>query len=1160
MDKPEEQPEEQPQEQQDEKPTAANPNEPLSSKEVVSIIDIMEEIEEEQAHPEEVEPKADSSTADENVKKEESATPAPPDPIINISADEYTPTGSLGIEIPDEIKRSNVPPPLYAPELKPKTRPTVEDQDATRVSPDVAYPGETKLEKDLPSFKPQSSKPTGSPIRDTDDDVTQAYIPTSAQRSQPLRPNQPSTSPVEEDPDATRPMRGPIREQPKRDPANQSRPRQNRPQSGYYQKPAEQLPPRQSRPTQPVRQPVRESNRGRVPDSSADFKQSIPQPYDTRRQPGGCLRRVVVWSILLFIVGFSLSVISLSATYLYIAWDLPSPNDLKARTSDFQTAFILDRDGNELYRFTDQNTGNRTQVGLNQIADVLEQATIATEDARFYTNPGFDPIGIMRAILQAYQEGEFVSGASTITQQVARALLLDEEERTQRTFSRKVREIILAAEINRRWPKEDILEIYLNEINYGNRAYGIQAAAETYFNKSAADLTLEEAAVLAGLPQAPALWDPYTAPDKAIGRMSEVLTLMVAEGYVTRDEAQAAIDSMAVRVYEMTPPEVTITHPHAVFYVLQQLEEANDAQAIYRAGLRVYTTIDPRMQQIAEQVIADNRNNINAFGANNASLVAIDPRNGQVLAMVGSVDFNDEQISGQVNMAVAPRQPGSTIKPLVYLAAMQEGWNPATLIWDIPTQFPDAPNPPYLPKNYDDRFHGPLLLREALGNSYNVTAVKAMEYVGTCDFIDFVRNRFQLLSLDSAGCIETGRPTNYGLALALGGGEITPMEMVTAYSTLANQGSQISPYTIQRIENSNGDVLFEREAQPQIGVIPPQNVHLITDILTDNNARQPSFGLNNNLVIPGHVVAAKTGTSGSDRFDVRDGWTIGYTPNLAAGVWVGNTDNRPLAEGASGYGVASPIWSSFMNQVLVNQSPLGFARPEGIVELEICARSGAVPNDDCPQRQRELFTNTSPPLGAENDFLQRVPVDLWTGLQASAACGESVYEASFINLQVNVQPEERAREEQAVLTWIQDTQAGRDWAAAQNLVLPSGGNLLLPPLLTCDGTTPRPVYQITSPISGQELQGVVDIMGDARGPGVVGYRIDYGLSHSPEGWSTLTEVRDGEPNGNVLMRLDTSTIPPGPFTLRLTLIGPDNPYTAETDNVILETTLPLSIA
>ncbi len=1190
-------PEEQlsPEQSDNEQPESTTPptedkNNNEENAESVSIIDVIDAEKAAQQIQNVEEDPLDFLTTDVPLMEE----PKTPNPIINITDspdDEYTATGSLGIDIPDEVKRSNVPPPIYSNELRPKNRPTFEDPDATKVSADSAFPGSTRLDKDLPDMRPKREEPEAVDPKEPDpyNDFTRAYVPPKvADRYRPQGPSQPPTSePVRDndpiDPgELTQPMPKPVRERPETGPQRVQSQQPKRERKDYYQKPPEQLPPRRQRPkreqtnkqpSQPVRQqvteqtttrPTRPPKRGNVPPAQDNFREFIPEPVDTRRSRGGCMRRLVIWSILLVVLGFSLSIIGLSAGYIYVAQDLPSPNELKDRASTFETAFILDRNGNEMYQITDPNAGNRTFVQLEEIADVLEQATIATEDARFYTNPGFDPIGIMRAIVQAYQEGEIVSGASTITQQLARALLLDAEERSQRTFTRKVREIILAAEINRRWPKEDVLELYLNEINYGNRAYGIEAAAATYFDKTAAELTLAEAGILAGLPQAPALWDPYTAPDKAIGRMWEVLSLMVSEDYVTQEEAQAAIDSMAVRVYEMSPPAVTIEHPHAVFYVLQQLEEANDAQTIYRGGLRVYTTIDPAIQQIAEDVIAENRANINAQGADNASLIAIHPETGEVLAMVGSADFNDETISGQVNMAVSPRQPGSTIKPFVYLAAMQDGWNPATLIWDVPTQFPDTPNPPYAPKNFDDRFHGPLLLRQALGNSYNVTAVKALEYVGVCEFIDFARNRFQLLSLDYSGCLESGRPTNHGLALALGGGETTPLEMVTAYSTLANQGFQIQPYTIQRIENRAGEVLFEREASPKVGVISPQNVHLITNILTDNNARQPSFGLNNNLVVPGYEVAAKTGTSGTDRFDVRDGWTIGYTSNLAAGVWVGNTDSRPVAEGGSGYSMASPIWNAFMTRVLAPQRPQAFVRPEGIVELEICARSGTVPGPDCPERRRDLFNNVNPPAPAVDDFLLKIPIDLWTGLRASADCGESVYQASFINVQVNSQPEVRPREEQAVLTWLQDTADGRNWAIGQNLVLPSGSNLALPPSLTCDSTTPRPAYQITSPLSGQELQGVVDILGVANAPGIEGYRIDYGLTHNPESWATLTEVRNTQTPGlgaaNVLMRLDTSTIPPGPFTLRLTIIGPDNPYTPEIDNVILETTVPLSIA
>ena len=407
----------------------------------------------------------------------------------------------------------------------------------------------------------------------------------------------------------------------------------------------------------------------------------------------GRIGRGLLVTLLVLFVGGLLLASTAAIGYSLVAGDLPRPSELRDRASSFETARIYDRNGQLLYAPVDPNTGNRTYVPLARISPYLVQATIATEDKRFYDNPGFDIIGLGRAVIMAAREQEAVAGTSTITQQLVRATLLDEDERTERSYRRKVREIILAAEISRTYSKEEILELYLNEIYYGNLAYGIEAAANTYFNKSAADLTLAEASLLAGLPQAPALWDPYTAPDKALGRQREVLSLMVANDLITLDDAQAALDEMAGRVYTLQRPEVTIRHPHFTFTVLQQAEELLGAQSLYRGGLSIRTTLDPDAQRLAEEAVAANREAINVGGANNAALVALQPQTGEILAMVGSADFNDEAISGQVNMALAPRQAGSTIKPLVYLAAFERGWTPATLLWDVQTEFPDGANP-----------------------------------------------------------------------------------------------------------------------------------------------------------------------------------------------------------------------------------------------------------------------------------------------------------------------------------------------------------------------------------------------------------------------------------------------------------------------------------
>ncbi|MFW6067994.1 MAG: transglycosylase domain-containing protein [Chloroflexota bacterium] len=896
-------------------------------------------------------------------------------------------------------------------------------------------------------------------------------------------------------------------------------------------------------PVRPRRQPRRERPRP-VPVAIPAHEPRSATASGGRR---GCAPRFILVSALVLVVLTTMAFAGAVIGYGLIASQLPLVSELREQASDFETAIIYDNQGNRLYSFTDPNEGNRTEVSLDEISPYVISATVATEDARFYTNPGFDPIGIARAIVQAAQERAIVSGASTITQQLARALLLDEEERTQITFSRKVKEIILAAEMSRRYSKDEILELYLNEIYYGNLAYGIEAASREYFSKPAADLTLAEASLLAGVPQSPATYDPYAAPELALGRQAQVLGLMVQEEYITPAEAQEAIELSAPVVRGLTPPRRTITHPHFVFTVLQQLEEQLGAQAIYAGGLRVYTTLDADAQRLANETVAAHRDLIAASGANNAALVALDPASGAVRALVGSVDFESEEIRGQVNMALAPRQPGSTIKPLVYLSAMEEGWTPATLIWDVPTVFPNGANPPYEPKNFDDEFHGPVRLRPALGNSYNVTAVKALEYVGVCPFIeDLVR--FDI-TLDDEGCANQGSPSNHGLALALGGGDISPLRMTSSFATLASQGVYHQPYTIERIENSGGELLPDYAPPDPQGqqVVRAAHAYLLNHILSDNRARQPEFSPNNLLTIEGHRVAAKTGTSGTDRFDVRDGWTIGYTPQLAAGVWVGNTDAQPVGEGQSGYRMAAPIWHDFMQAYLAGQAVEDFARPDGVIEEEICVASGARATEDCEERMTEVFAADQPPL--EENFVQRVPVDLWTGLRANENCDESVYDAAFVNLQVNAREDVVARETSNAREWLEDTAAGRNWAQQLGISFP----LQLPPEESCDADTPRPRVEISSPVDGEEIRGNVNIRGTALGPNFGGYLLDFGQSHDPQGWAPIQERSQQQIDDNLVGRWNTDSVSfSGPVTIRLTILGPDNPYTEDNDPVTLE--------
>jgi len=963
-----------------------------------------------------------------------------------------------------------------------------------------------------------------------------------AQSVPPQAPDLPATRPLERDPEATE---------------VQPRVAFPAPQSPAAQSPAAQsaVPPEEA-PTQIHTIPGRRdsaSAQSAVVQPPVGQKVAAPRPVPAAKAPrnwSGCIGRFILFTIITGVVLVMLGIAGGAIGYTAIARTLPSPTELSARASTFESVRIYDREGNLLYSQADPETGNRLYVPLSEISPDLIRATIATEDKNFFENPGFDVFGIGRAVFQAALNQEPVAGTSTITQQLVRAVLLDEDERTERTFRRKVREIILAAEISRTYEKNEILELYLNEIYFGNLAYGIEAAAETYFDKSADELSLAEATLLAGLPQAPALWDPFAAPDKALGRQSEVLSLMIAADFVTVDQARAAQDEAIEILANLTPPQVTIEHPHFALTVLQQAEDILGAQSIYRGGLQIHTTLDPDVQALAESTVESYRDQLRAGGANNAAMIVTKPDTGDILALVGSVDFQDESISGQVNMALAPRQPGSSIKPLVYLSALERGWTASTLIWDVATQFFDGPNSVYEPKNYDDQFHGPLRLRLALGNSYNIPAVKALEFVGVCNFINNVQ-KLGLTELTDSGCAEVGQPREHGLSLALGGGEISPLQMTGAFGALANDGRFMPPFAIQRIETSRGEVVYEHTApDPAVAqVVSPEHAYILSDILADDDARQPAFGRNSSLVIPGHTVSVKTGTSGSSRFDVRDAWTIGYTPDVVTTVWVGNTDNSPINEAESGLQLAAPIWNSFMTTYLANRQGRETARPSGIVDVEICGDSGTEPGPQCQGSRLEHFAADQPPLDSSHDFIQQHSIDLWTRLLASDACQEAVYDADFFTILVFGNDDVLQREKNDAQLWLEQTQAGRNWAANRDLVVP----LQLPPEQACDGSTPRPIAEIAQPADGAQVINTIAVIGTAAGPNYTGYQVDYGLGQNPGGWGGISGRQPYVVENSFLAEWDTTRLDnEGPVTLRLLIYGPDNPYTPEEDPVTLE--------
>ncbi|MDY7040003.1 MAG: PBP1A family penicillin-binding protein, partial [Chloroflexota bacterium] len=610
-----------------------------------------------------------------------------------------------------------------------------------------------------------------------------------------------------------------------------------------------------------------------------------------------------------------------------------------------------------LYEVIDPYTGKHTPLSLDQIPLALRQATIATEDANFYSNPGVDARGIIRALWINLRGGEVLAGGSTITQQLARNLLLDPQERSERTLIRKLRESILAWRLARTYSKDEILAFYLNQTYYGSLAYGVEAAAQAYFGKSVGELDLAECALIAGLPQAPALYNPVTNPDVAKSRQAVVLDLMVKHGYLRVGEAERA----KAEALHFTSVPFPIRAPHFVMHVWSQLEITLGEETLSQGGLRVYTTLDVDLQDAARRIVRRHLAALSPQGdeeqghnAHNAALVALDPRSGEVLVMLGSPNYFDAEISGAVNATLALRQPGSAIKPITYAAAFTPdgedvGFHPytvATMVADVRTAFITAEGTSYVPMNYDRQWHGPVLLREALASSYNLPAVKVLDHVGLERMIGLAR-RMGISTFDDS--------ERFGLALTLGGGEVRLLELTTAYGAFATGGHNVEPVSILCVEDAGGRVLYKGQTGVGPQVLDRRVAYLVTDILSDDTARMPAFGEGGVLRLT-RPAAAKTGTT----TDWRDNWTVGYTPDLVTGVWVGNADNTPMRD-VSGISGAAPIWHDFMEEALKGHPALTFPRPDGLVEVEVCALSGLRPNAHCPHRRTELFISGTEP-------------------------------------------------------------------------------------------------------------------------------------------------------------------------------------------------------
>ncbi|MEK7119095.1 MAG: transglycosylase domain-containing protein [Patescibacteria group bacterium] len=613
-----------------------------------------------------------------------------------------------------------------------------------------------------------------------------------------------------------------------------------------------------------------------------------------------------------FIAGIAVTALFFFFPYNAYRWltSLPNPQLLVKRDLEVTTK-IFDRNGALLYEvYADQN---RTPRPLAEIPDVVKQATIAIEDRDFYRHSGFSIRGILRAVKETALNNR-MQGGSTITQQLIKSALLTPEIK----LSRKIKEIVLAFWAERMYSKNQILEMYLNQVPYGGTAWGVETAAQTYFGKSIKDVTLAEAALLAGLPAAPSEYSPFGShPQKAFERQQEVLRRMTEDRYITSDQAKLAL----AEEIHLTKPHTAIRAPHFVMYVKGILENRYGSRLVDRGGLRIVTSLDIGIQEKVDDILRNQVESLRYLRVGNGAALVTNPKTGEILAMAGSKDYFNLADEGNVNVTTSLRQPGSSIKVVNYATALENGFTAASVIDDSPIVYNTPGSPPYAPVNYDGMFHGPTPLRYALGNSYNIPAVKVLAKIGVSSMIA----KGKLM-----GITTWEDESRYGLSLTLGGGDVMMTDMAKVVGTLANAGRRVDPLPILEVTDYTGRV-FERNT-PKSGVpaVKPEVAWILSNILADNNARTNAFGPNSSLVIPGKTVSVKTGTSN----DKRDNWTVGYTPSFVTAVWVGNNNNAPmdpyLTSGVTG---AAPIWHDIMVELLKDKPDEVLPKPDNVIGI-----------------------------------------------------------------------------------------------------------------------------------------------------------------------------------------------------------------------------------
>lgn len=656
------------------------------------------------------------------------------------------------------------------------------------------------------------------------------------------------------------------------------------------------------------------------------------------------------------------------------------------------TIKIWDRNNTLLYESA-ENTGKKIPVSYDRLPEHLIQAALASEDSTFWTNPGVDFRAMLRSLWLNLQYGSIVTGASTITQQLARTSIISPNQIPKRSVIRKLREIIIALRLNTVYPKKDIMTMYFNQMYFGNLAYGIQAAASVYFGKDTSQLSLAESSFLVGLLSSPDRRNPFTNFKEAKEKQEQILALMLKQGFIGKEQAENAKREKLA----LTKQHTGIKAAHFVHYVREQLEGL-DIKA--SEGINIYTTLDYPSFKLSETIASLWVKKLQGqHDLSNAALVLINNNSGEILSMLGGIDYFDSANAGQVNMTTALRQPGSALKPVTYAAGFMQGYTPATLLYDIKRVFKTQKGEGFSPNDYDGRFRGLVLAREALASSLNIPAVEMLDHVGIFNFLKTARQ---------FGFSTFTQPERYDLSLTLGGGEVKLLELVNSYATFARGGEFKHTYAINKIISDEGKILYSHKDEPGIPVLgkdSKQIAYLISDILSDPKARIPGFGEKNPLVLS-HPAAVKTGTT----TDWHDNWTVGYTPSYTVGVWVGNNDNHPMQD-ITGIVGAAPVWNQFFEEFLKGKPVERFIRPDRIKEAEICSLSGKLDDGICPGKKTEIFVEGTEPKQV-SQLHKKIRIDIRNNLLAGSACPESFVEERIF---VNYPPE--------VYTWaVQDNQ------------------------------------------------------------------------------------------------------------------------------------------